>query len=163
MSLKAWLRSGLTKAREVTEGSLAAFKTPQQWTHQVHDKANHALWFAGHIAVVDNFMVSLLAPERALALPGYDEKFGMGSTPTPDPDDYPPPDEVLAAMRERREALLGVLDELDEADFDKPTPEGTPDFLPTYGSVFQLDAWHEGFHLGQVSVAARALGTPPRV
>ncbi len=163
MSLKKRYRSGLKGSRSAAEAILASFKTPEQWTHQVHDQANHALWVAGHIGVVDDFMISLVAPEKVSPKAGYPEKFGMGSKPTADASDYPDVEEVLAYMRERREALLAVLDEMSEEDFDTPTPEDAPEILPTVGSVFQLSAWHEGFHLGQVSVAARALGFPPRI
>ena len=163
MSLKKRYRSGLKGSRGAAEALLANFQTPQQWTHQVHDKANHALWFAGHIGVVDDFMISLVAPEKASPKAGYPEKFGMGSKPTGDPSVYPDVEEVLAYMRERREVFLAILDEMSEEDLDTPTPDGAPEILPTFGSVFQLSAWHEGFHLGQVSVAARALGFPPRL
>lgn len=163
MSLKKRLQSGLKGAREISEGTLANFKTPEQWTHQVHAKANHALWFAGHMGVVDDFMISLVDPDKASPKAGYPERFGMGSTPTSNPADYPPVDEVLAYMRQRREVLTGILEGLGEDDLDRPTPDGSPPFLPTFGSVFQLTAWHEGFHLGQVSVAARGLGVPPRI
>ena len=68
MDLKSRVRRQLLKVREVSETFLAAFHTPEQWTLKVHDKANHALWFAGHLGTVDNFMISLLAPEKAIAI-----------------------------------------------------------------------------------------------
>jgi len=163
MRLKRRFQSALTGGREFSEALLAGFKTPEQWTYQVHPKANHAVWFAGHIGVIENFMISLLAPEKGDEKAGYPETFGLGSMPIGDPAKYPPVEEVLAYMRERREVLLGVLDGLSDEDFDTPTPDEAPKFLPTYGSIFQLAAIHEAFHIGQVSVAARALGMPPRI
>ena len=102
MSLQTRLKSRLEKSRGFLEKVLADFKTPQEWTHQVHPKANHALWVAGHLATVDNFFLSILAPEKMKDLPGYQEKFGMGSQPSGNPADYPPPDEevkILVSMR----------------------------------------------------------------
>jgi len=163
MGLKKRLYSGLKRSREIVQGTLDSFKTPEQWVHQVHEKANHALWFVGHIAVVDDFMISLVAKDKASPKAGYPEKFGMGSTPTGNAADYPPIEEVLDYWRDRREALLAVLDGLGDEDFDTRTPADAPPFLATFGAVFQLGAWHEAFHLGQVSVAARALGMPPRI
>jgi hypothetical protein len=64
-------------------------------------------------------------------------------------------------MRERREALLGVLDKLSDEDLAKPMPPGTPDFLSDVGSVFEAAVWHEGLHSGQLSVTRRALGHEP--
>jgi hypothetical protein len=64
-------------------------------------------------------------------------------------------------MRERRAALLCVLDELDESAFSQAMPKGTPDFLSDVASVFEMAIWHEGMHSGQLTVARRALGHQP--
>ena len=124
MDLKSRVERQLNKVREVTETFLSAFGTPEQWTLQVHDKANPPLWVAGHLGTVDNFMISLLAPEKAVAKAEYQAKFGMGSRPTSDPADYPPPEEVLAFMRERRRTVLEILAGLSDDDMSKPTPGG---------------------------------------
>lgn len=161
MELKPRLKNQLKMARHFSEELLSSFHTPQQWTHQVHPDANHALWFAGHMGVVDNFMISLIAPDKSSAKPRFQELFGMGSRPTANADAYPPIDEVRAYMTERRETLLGILDELDDDGLSRPLPEGAPDFLKDVASTFSLVAWHEGLHSGQVSVARRALGNAP--
>src|ERR1051325_832547 len=43
VDLKPRLEKQLKQARELSEGLLSAFETPEQWTHQVHTAANHAL------------------------------------------------------------------------------------------------------------------------
>ncbi|MBL8829377.1 MAG: DinB family protein [Planctomycetaceae bacterium] len=161
MSSKECLERQLVKAREYTEKMLADFKTPADWTHQVHKNANHALWFVGHMCASDNFFISVVAPERAVKLPFTDDQFGMGSQPVSDAAAYPPPDEVLTLMRERRATLLDCLAKLDEADLAKPTPKELADFCPTIGGIFEMAVWHEGLHSGQVSVARRAIGAKP--
>jgi uncharacterized damage-inducible protein DinB len=161
MQTKERFRRQLVAARDTSERLLTDFKTPEDWTRQVHPNCNHALWFAGHMTQSDNFFISLLAPEKARPLPEFSRLFGMGSQPTGDPTAYPPPDEVLAAMRERRAALLEILNSLDEEDFPKPMPKGTPDFLSDVASVFEMAVWHEGMHSGQLTVARRALGHQP--
>src|SRR5947208_14613684 len=114
MELKNRLRRQLIGIRELSERLLADFKTPQEWTFQVHPACNHALWFAGHMATSDNFFLSLVAPERAVQLPDFQAKFGMGSQPTSDPAAYPAPESVLTAMRERRQALLATLRDMND-------------------------------------------------
>ena len=52
---------------------------------------------------------------------------------------------------------------LTDEDLDKPTPEGAPEFLSNYRQVFELAVWHEGIHVGQLTVARRALGFKPLV
>lgn len=161
MSQKERLQRQLTNARNMSDQMLADFKTPEQWTHQVHDGANHALWFVGHMGTADNFFISLVAPDKATQNETFATAFGMGSKPTSNTDDYPPVAEVLDFMRERRGALLDVLSTLSEEDFAKATPEGTPDFLADIGGIFEMAVWHEGMHCGQLSVARRALGNSP--
>jgi uncharacterized damage-inducible protein DinB len=161
MALKERLQKNLIRMREMSERLLADFHTPQQWVFQVHPNCNHALWFAGHMAQSDNFFISLVAPERARQLPDFPARFGMGSQPTSNPEDYPPPAQVLAAMRERRSVLLSVLADMTDDDLAKKLPAGTPDFLSDVGSVFEMAIWHEGQHRGQISVARRALGHKP--
>jgi hypothetical protein len=161
MSLKQRLHRQLQSARQLTEGLLATFKTPEQWTHQLCPSANHPLWCAGHMAVSDNFFLSLIDKSQVRGIDGFKERFDVGSRPTSNSSDYPPPAEVLAQMRERRQALLDALERLSEEDLSKPTPPGAPDFLPDYASVFELAIWHEGLHSGQISVVRKALGMPP--
>jgi uncharacterized damage-inducible protein DinB len=161
MTLKDRLQRQLINTRQASERLLSDFKTPQDWTFQVHPSCNHALWFAGHMATTDNFFLSLIAPEKAKDIPDFHAKFGMGSQPTTDFATYPAPESVLATMRERRGALLATLDSMTDDDLAKKTPDGAPDFLPDVGSVFEVAIWHEGRHSGQLSVARRALGHKP--
>jgi uncharacterized damage-inducible protein DinB len=155
------IKKQLMSARELSERMLADFHEPQQWTKQVHPEANHALWFVGHMAMTDNFFLSVIAPEKSLDLSRLQTCFGVGSVPVDDPAAYPPASEVLALMRERRQTFLAVLDSLQDADLDRKTPPGTPDFLPDIGGVFETAVWHEGLHTGQLGVARRALGFKP--
>lgn len=158
MSLKERLKTRLEKSRGFLEKVLSDFKTPQDWTHQVHPKANHALWITGHLATVDNFFITLVAPEKAKDFPGYNEKFGMGSQPSSNPADYPTPEVLLPQFRERRATLLGILDGLTDEQLSELMPEGSPAFFTDKASAFELAAWHEGMHAGQATVARRALG-----
>jgi hypothetical protein len=161
MDSKDRFRRQLKSARELSEKLLADFHTPDEWTHQVHPGANHALWFVGHMATTDNFLISLLAPDRATTSETFTSLFGMGSQPTRDIDKYPPVNEVLETMRERRRVLLSILDDLSEEDLAKKTPKGAPDFTPDFASVFELAIWHEGLHSGQLSLVRRSLGHSP--
>jgi hypothetical protein len=161
MTLKSRIENQLKLVRGMSEKMLGAFDTPDQWTFQVHEQANHALWFAGHIGTVDNFMIARLTPAKGQEKAGYKEKFGMGSRPLASPAEYPPVKEVLAFWRERREALLGILGGLTDEELAKPCPPGAPEFMTDVGSMFEAAVWHEAMHLGQVTIARRALGRPP--
>ena len=163
MDTKERIENQLKLIRGISEQMLSVFTTPEEWTHRVHDRANHPLWFAGHVGSVDDFLMTAVAPERNSVPDGYREKFGMGSRPTSDPADYPPVEEVLAFWRGRRTALLEVLAGLTEEDLPKPCPEGVPEIMTDVASLFEAAVWHEAVHLGQVTVARRHLGHPPMV
>ena len=163
MSQKERLHTLLTLSRGFAEQLFQRFQTPQEWTTQLFPGANHPLWVAGHLGFADNFALGLLAPDRVEAPQGYRELFGMGSQPQSDPAAYPPVDQVLEFMRSRRRVLLDVLQETDEAALENPLPEGAPEMLSTVGDVFAFIAWHEGLHVGQVTVADRRLGHKPLV
>ncbi|HEX3998034.1 MAG TPA: DinB family protein [Pirellulales bacterium] len=162
MAQKDRLKLWLDQSRKTSEGMLADFKTSDDWVYQVDPSANHAMWFIGHMTSTDNFVISKLAPERAVELPAnYKELFGMGSHPVDDPAIYPTPDEALRLFRERRQALLAVLEKLSDEELSKPLAGGGPAFLTDNASMFELIVWHEGLHCGQMSVARRALGHAP--
>ena len=109
MKLADRLTRQLKQSSDFREKLLAAFKTPEDWTHQIAPGTNHALWFAGHMATADNFFISMIDPSKKRDLDDWGKHFGMNSQPTADPDDYPPVAEVLDVMRERRSALIGLL------------------------------------------------------
>jgi uncharacterized damage-inducible protein DinB len=151
----------LRQSREFCEKLLTAFKSPEDWTHQVAPDTNHALWFVGHMAASDNFFIGMIAPGRKRDLEDWSGHFGMGSKPTSDPDAYPPVAEVLDVMRERRTVLLELLAKMSDDELEKPTPADVAAFCPDYASIFEMAIWHEGLHAGQVTVIRRALGHKP--
>lgn len=160
MPLAQRLKSQLQRARQLSESYLASFRTPQEWTHQVHPGTNHALWFAGHMAMADNYFLTVVSPARAKKLDAFEAPFGMKSQPTANPADYPPPEEVLAAMRDRRAALLAALEELSDERLAEKLPQPSQLFTDL-ASVFELAIWHEGLHAGQISLVRRSLGHSP--
>ena len=161
MSLQDRLLRQLESTRQLSEKLLADFHDPTDWLYQVHPGCNHALWFVGHMATTDNFLLSLVAPAVSTPQESLRAQFGMGSQPTSIAADYPPAEEVLATMRERRARLMETLSSFSDADLAQPTPAGTPDFLPDFASVFEMANWHEMLHAGQLTVTRRALGHQP--
>jgi len=161
MNIRHSLLRSLKHARRATEDFLVAFKTPADWTHQAAPGTNHALWVVGHLGVVDNFFIAAVDPPRRKKHARLQELCTMGTEPQSSADVYPPAEEALAYMRERRTELLALLDTLTDEDLDRPMQPGTPAFLPDVGSVFEAAIWHEGMHAGQVSIARRSLGHRP--
>lgn len=161
MSIVHRLIAGLKFSREFTRQVLDEFQTEEDWLSRPHDRANHAMWFAGHMGLVDNSTIGMLAPSQLVRRTGFKELFGMGSTPSDDPADYPSPAEIREWMDDRRAVLLEHAERLTDEDLSRPTPQGAPPFLKDLGQVLQFMAWHEGMHSGQITVPHRALGHAP--
>jgi uncharacterized damage-inducible protein DinB len=156
---------GLQRSRWLGEQILSVFKQPSDWVHQVCPGANHALWVAGHLGLADNRFASVFRPELDRKPSGYEDRFWFGSTPSPDVGYYPPVEEVLAYYRERRETLLKLIPELTDADLNKPAPPPTAQSsiagAQGMGQILLFAPSHELMHMGQVTLARKALGYPP--
>lgn len=161
MTETARLLAGLRFAREFSNGLLNEIDSDEQWLARPHERANHALWFAGHMGLVDNSTILLIAPRQAIRRDDFKPLFGMGSTPSDSLSDYPPVDEVKAWMDDRRAVLLQAAESLTDDDLNRTTPESSPPFIPTVGAALQFLIWHEGLHAGQITVVHRSLGHEP--
>ncbi|MFT5525193.1 MAG: putative damage-inducible protein DinB [Pirellulaceae bacterium] len=165
MDFKAHAKYSLERARWLTEQLLESFKTENDWFYQSHDKANHALWVIGHLALADNMFASKFRESTGSKPDGYDELFWYGSELQDDRSKYPDKDEVLAYFRDRRENLMKVLDELSEEELSAPGPgpeESSPIAgAPALGQLLIFATYHEGMHTGQLTVAHRGLGQEP--
>ena len=163
IEIKPRIRYLLERTRGFSDKLLATFLQPSEWLHQVVPGGNHALWFTGHMGIVDIWLMRTVAPGSATeAPPVFREKFGPKSQPTSNPADYPPSDQVLTFMRDQRSALLQLFDRLPEDEMTRSLSGGPP-FIRDVGSAFEFLVFHEGLHAGQVTVARRALEHPPIV
>ena len=133
---------------------------PAQMVTRACPGANHTAYVIGHIAWTDDAFVSMLSG-GAPALPGdWASKFGMKVQLSDDPSFYPGKDELISAMDERREALVGWLGSLGHDELVAPIEGDLAEFARTLSALPGTLAFHEGFHAGQMSACRRALGLP---
>ena len=161
MQLKERLRKGLIHARSFTLGILNEIENKEDWVRRPVPNSNHAMWIAGHLAYVDDVFSGIVDPTKAAPREDFKQLFGMGSTPLDSLSEYPDPQKVLEYLNDRRNAFFEALDGCTDEDFVKPTPDGLPDFIYDIGAVFQMSAWHESLHSGQLTVIHRMLGHQP--
>ena len=88
---------------------------------------NHAMWIAGHLAVVEGRLQQVLhgGPNPVAR---WKPLFDWGSEPVDDPAAYPPFDEVLRTFKQLRAQTHAFLDEVGEAGLDRPTKSQPPGF-----------------------------------
>jgi len=120
---------------------------------------NHAMWIAGHLAVVEGRLQQVLhgGPNPVAA---WKPLFDWGSEPVDDPAAYPPFDDVLRTFKELRGQTHAFLDEVGEAGLDQPTKCQPPGFteFKTVGSAIIIIAGHAIGHLGGLTVVRAAAG-----
>lgn len=152
--------TGLAFARGATLGLLEAIPKDKLAT-PAFPGGNHALWIAGHLAVSDDAFLTALGGATSPLPARWKELFGTGSKPSAKAGDYPELKEVLAALSERRQALVTWLKSLDEAKLRAPLPEDWKEFAATHADLATSLAWHEGVHAGQLTSIRKALGLKP--
>lgn len=120
---------------------------------------NHAMWIAGHLAVVEGRLHQMLqgGPNP---LHHWKPLFDWGSEPLDDPAAYPPFEKVVEAFRDLRKQTHAFLDEAGEAGLDQPTKSQPPGFkgFETAGAAIMIIAGHAIGHMGGMTVVRAAAG-----
>jgi hypothetical protein len=121
--------------------------------------ANHATWQIGHLT---NSTRNMVAACDASVVFGFedDTRFGKSKASIDDAAFFPGKAELLGKFVQAMDTAAAWVAKLSDADFAKPTPERMQQFAPTVGNVAILLASHAMMHIGQFSVARRALGKP---
>jgi uncharacterized damage-inducible protein DinB len=165
MDFRDHARYAMIAQRTFTERLLEAFTTRDDFLYQSHPQANHALWIVAHLALADNFFAARFRPEVGRKPDGWDQLFWFGSQLQTDPSVYPDHAEALAYLRDRREVLMKVFDEVTDDELLAPAPvagERSPlAGAPNIGHAFLFVSRHEAIHGGQLTVARRGLGNAP--
>jgi len=130
--------------------------------YQPFPGTNHALWIIGHLACTDNFLLTAIGGRQTDLPATWNELFGMGSTPQPDPDAYPPPAEVRQQLDARRDELIEWFKSMDGDQLVAPLPEDYQTFARDHAALMTSIAWHEGLHAGQLTVVRKTLGLKPK-
>jgi hypothetical protein len=120
---------------------------------------NHAMWIAGHLAVVEGRLQQVLhgGPNP---VHHWKPLFDWGSEPVDDPAAYPSFEEVLGRFGELRGRTHAFLDEFGDAGLDRPTKSQPPGFdgFETAGAAITIIAGHAIGHLGGLTVVRAAAG-----
>ena len=152
------LADNIKRSKGMTENLLADF-TEEQMLYRPAKGANHAMWQLGHLAGSTWGMISGCDP--TVKSPVSDEtRFKKDTAGVDDPAKFPKKAEVMKMFGEAMDAAAAWVGKQSEADLAKPGPEKLKNFAPTVGQVALLLGSHPMMHVGQYTVARRALGKP---
>lgn len=160
MDLKARLAKALLHTRWFTDKLLSEIPPGESWVQVPVAGSNHALWIAGHLGLATNAFIGFVDEAKKVQRDDIGALFGKGSQPTYKLADYPDPEEVVNFLSERGATFLKILEECSAEDLDREVPQG-PEFMYDVGAVFQMAAWHEALHSGQLTVIHRMIGQSP--
>lgn len=127
-----------------------AFTTPDEG-------GNHAAWIAGHLARTYDWVLDRYG--ETAALPDvYADVFAAGKDVELDAAKYPPLDDIVVALNERRQACADWFNSLPEEKAAEELDEEARIFGQTFAGMMGALGAHENYHAGQLSVVRKKLG-----
>lgn len=123
---------------------------------------NHTAWILGHLACTEDWAVSLITGHDKRIDQATHERFQGGSVCVPDASKYPARNDLDELFRNTRANTLEALKAFDEGRWDEPSPdESLRDFFPTLGSIWGMQATHQFWHIGQLTVCRKVMNKKP--
>ena len=129
-----------------------------------HEYVTHIAWQVGHIAMSEYGLTLFRQRGRKLEdaelMSGKFRKLFMkGTTPKPDRDAYPAPDEILEVLGKVHQQMRSEIASLEETLDEESGPPHAA-YATKYGALlFAPD--HEMLHAGQIGMLRRMMGKPP--
>lgn len=147
--IQAMFKTNTDLVKSATEGIPA-----EHWLLKPGDSSNHLMWVAGHLTVSRGGVLRLLGSEWAVP---WGSIFNRGAKLTA-PDQYPGVEEIRSAWDDVSAQLLTSLTSAQAEVLAKPVAEGKPSFDGKVGGLVAFLAFHETYHVGQVSYLRKWLG-----
>lgn len=134
---------------------------PEQHSQlQVWPEANHATWTYGHLAMTYDWFAKMIDAKASADIPeSYAEIFSKNK-PTNKAGFYPPVAEVRRTYERAYNLFQGLIEKLPENDLWSATAIDTGGFCSSKLDAAYKCAWHDGWHLGQISDVRRHLKLP---
>jgi uncharacterized damage-inducible protein DinB len=128
--------------------------TPEDWLKRPNGTANHIAWIVGHVIWTRKALLGRLGSEWSTPWLGM---FARGAQ-VEEGAAYPSPDTLLDAWRDVSGALAAALENVPEEVLAQPAKKGPPSSDGKESGIVAFLAWHETYHVGQVSVLRSWMG-----
>jgi len=146
--------SGMFRANTDIISKAIADVRPEDWYRTPGDDSNHLMWLLGHVVVHRGQVLKTLGRDWSRS---WASLFAPGSQRVDDAE-YPTIDEMRAAWEEVSQQLRATLRETPPDVLTKPAPEGPPSFDKQLSGTVAFYAFHDTYHVGQVSFLRKWLG-----
>ena len=129
--------------------------TPQEWLRHPESCPNNVAWVVGHVVWTRKQLLKRLGAEWPQPWP---DSFGRGRRPESD-EEYPTAEALLAAWIEIGAWTDAALENVPEQTLAEPVSKpGPPTADGKISGAVNFMAWHETYHLGQISYLRSWLG-----
>jgi len=158
MNAKDAVRSTMNTADFMVESYLSDI-TPQEMLVRPAAGANHLAWQLGHLISAETRLVETAAPGSMPALPeGFVERHTKDTAASDNPADFLSKDEYFELAKSVRAATLKALENISDADLEKPVTGRVPPFVKRGVDCFVTAGGHWILHAGQWVILRRHLG-----
>ena len=146
--------SGMFKANtNIVNKSISEF-SPEHWFLRPGEDSNHLMWVVGHLVWSrGNVLKSLNEPWNIPSPSLFERGAGLATQ-----DEYPTIAEIRQAWDEVSSKLSGKLVEVSAEKLSQPAPKGPPSFDGKISGLVAFLAFHETYHVGQISYLKKWLG-----
>jgi uncharacterized damage-inducible protein DinB len=127
---------------------------PEHWFQKPGNYSNHLMWVAGHLIGSRGSVLRALGAEWSTP---WGSLFARGAKETAQ-DQYPSVEDIRKYWVEVSERLAAAVASAPADVLAKPAPKGTPSFDGKVGGLVAFLAFHETYHVGQVSYLKKWLG-----
>jgi uncharacterized damage-inducible protein DinB len=126
-----------------------------EWFKRPEGAVNHVAWIMGHIIWARKAVISRLGADWSAPWLGL---FARGEK-LDDTAAYPSPDTLMAAFKDVSAALDSALENASDELVAQPAPKpGPPSADGKVSGAICFLAWHETYHVGQISLVHALLG-----
>lgn len=127
---------------------------PEHWFLKPGDVSNHMMWVVGHLVVSRASVLKLLGSEWSTP---WDSLFARGAKPAPQ-NQYPGVEDICLAWNDVSNQLSASLASVPADVLANPAPKGAPSYDGKVGGLVAFLAFHETYHVGQVTYLKKWLG-----
>ena len=127
---------------------------PESWFLKPGDESNHLMWVAGHLVVHRAAALKYLGGDWDAS---WSSLFKRGEKLTVD-EKYPSIEEIRNAWEIVSKKLFASLSNPPAERLSQPAPQGPPSFDGRISGQVAFLAFHETYHVGQVSYLRKWLG-----
>jgi uncharacterized damage-inducible protein DinB len=124
------------------------------WFLKPGEDSNHLMWVAGHLVGSRGSVLKALGCEWKTP---WSSLFSRGAKQTTR-EQYPSVEEIRKAWSDVSDQLAAALASAPAEVLERPAPKGTPSFDGKVGGLVAFLAFHETYHVGQVSYLKKWLG-----